>query len=266
MARISLPGHWKFRRLVRAIAALQPCTLTGAEPVARGILELLWEAGHNAVSDYIGQAADVADAVYWLGDPAVLVQLLADAGFLDERMPGRYVIHDLWQNAPRYAQLRWLAKHPGQAPPWRVERGTIATTERNSESSSDFNSELNSDLKSDRSELNSELSSDLKSTYPSPAQSSPGIRKGSDAGASRPINGKEKPEPDKPDARRLVPLGYELVRLGQRFYADVELKIAIKELAARHGIPYDATSVTAALDALKHARAPLWTDSLKGTS
>jgi hypothetical protein len=252
MARISLPGHWKFRRLVRAIAGLQPPTLTGAEPIARGMLELLWEAGYNAVSDYVGSPADVADAVYWLGDPDVLVQLLVDAGFVDERSPGRYAIHDLWPNAPRYAQLRYLAKHPGQAPPWRVERGTIAADARNSDLKSELNAELNSDLKSDRSELNAELNSDLKSTYPSPVQASPGIGKGSAARASRPTDN------GKPEAKKLVPLGYELVRLGQRFTLDADLKAAMAELAARHAIPYDSSSMAGALDALKHAKAPLW--------
>ena len=254
MARISLPGHWKFRRLVRAIAGLQPPTLTGAEPIARGILELLWEAGYNAVSDYVGSPADVADAVYWLGDPDVLVQLLLDAGFVDERSPGRYAIHDLWQHAPRYAQLRWLAKHgAGQAPPWAratVERGTIAMDARNS----DFNSDFNSDLKSERnSELNSELNSDLKSTYPRGTEQRKEQRKSSAAHASpSPKNG------ETPDGRKLVPLGYELVRLGQQFTTEAELKDALKGLAARYQIPYDASSVTAALDALKHAKAPLW--------
>jgi hypothetical protein len=238
MARISLAGHWKFRRLVRALAGLEPAVLTTAEPVARGILELLWEAGYNAVSDYVGSPADLADAVGWRRDPDVLVTLLADAGFLEARGDA-YVIHDLWPNAPRFAQFRWLAKHPGQAPPWKPS------------TSSEPSSELNSELSSER---NAEPSAALKSAVPSPVQSRPGTGQSSAAGASRPpTNGTKAP----PTVQQLVPLGYELVRLGQRFDCEATLKDALKTLAARYGIPYDATSITGALDALKHAKAPL---------
>jgi hypothetical protein len=108
MARLNLGGHWKFRRLVCALAALapEPDRVTGPTPVARGLLELLWEAGYAAVSDYVGTPTEVATIVEWRGDPLVLVTLLVDAGFLDERAPGEYAIHDLWEHAPRYAQLR----------------------------------------------------------------------------------------------------------------------------------------------------------------
>ena len=105
MARISLAGHWKFRRFVRALTALPPAPdqLTGAVPVARGILELLWEAGYAAVSDYVGRPAEIAEIVQWTGDPAVLVTLLVDAGFLDVHAPGEYRIH-----APNViAATRW---------------------------------------------------------------------------------------------------------------------------------------------------------------
>ena len=113
MARIGLGGHWKFRRLCCALQALdEPVSswVTDATPVARGVLELLWEAGYAAVSDYVGTPTEVAAIVHWRGDPVVLVTLLVDARFLDERAPGEYVIHDLWENAPRYAQLRRTRK------------------------------------------------------------------------------------------------------------------------------------------------------------
>jgi len=238
VARISLHGHWKFLRLVRAIAALEPCQLTGAKPVARGILELLWEAGYNAVSDYVGTPADIADAVDWRGDPAVLVAFLVDAGFLDERA-GRYVIHDLWDNAPRFAQLRH-------------DRKRAPVSDIPSDSKSDGKSDGKSDIASDyKSDIASDLPSpNVRRTYPGKGIEQ---RKSNDAGASF-----SPTKTETPDARKLVPLGYELVRLGQRFATDADVKAAIKELAARYDMPYDASSVSAALDMLKHAKAPLW--------
>jgi len=221
MARISLAGHWKFRRFVRALTALPPAPdqLTGAVPVARGILELLWEAGYAAVSDYVGRPAEIAEIVQWTGDPAVLVTLLVDAGFLDVHAPGEYRIHDLWTNAPRYAQQRWVQKYPGQDPPWRPAA------------------------------LSAALNAEQSAAYP--VQSSPvqGERKSSAAGAARSLDWND-------DV--LVPLGYELVRQGKRFETDADLKEALKDLAVRYGIAFDAESIARALDALKHARAPLF--------
>ena len=253
MARISLAGHWKFRRLVRAIAALMPAsilTLTRAEPIARGILEQLWEAGYNAVSEYVGSPADIADAVGWTADPDVLVQLLLDAGFLERDLAGDVRIHDLWPNAPRFAQFRWQAKNPGKPLPWKP-----------ADSSSEVSSEVNSEASSERSsERSSEVNSTLKGAVPREYQGSPGKRKSSAADASRsPNNGNEKPDP-----RQLVALGYELVRQGYRFGRDADLKDTLKDLAARHGIPYDAGTVAEALDVLRHAKAPLWADAMTG--
>lgn len=234
MARISLAGHWKFRRLCRAIASLAPDALTGPAPIARGLLELLWEAGYAAVSDYVGAPTDLADALDWKGDPVVLVRLLVDAGFLDARDGGAsYVIHDLWPNAPRYAQLRYLQKHPGTPPPWKP----AASSELNSESSSELNSEQNGTLPLG-----------VEPPLSSPGSTRPGTTQGQRRGAP----------PSPPDHRRLVPLGYELVRQGKRFESDADAKDALKAIAARYEIPYDAASITAALDALKHARAPLF--------
>jgi hypothetical protein len=235
MARISLAGHWKFRRLVRAIAALapEPDRVTGATPVARGLLELLWEAGYAAVSDYVGTPAEVATIVDWRGDPLVLVTLLVDAGFLDERAPGEYAIHDLWEHAPRYAQLR---------------RGR----KRMSGQTSDLQERQTSDLQGRQM-------SDLQgcTTQTRPDQ---GVRKSSAAGAARSPD-----EDEKPDARHIIPLGYELVRQGRRFETEADCKEGLKEFCVRYGIPFDTPSITEAMDLLKHAKVPLFTRRLSGT-
>jgi len=226
MARLNLGGHWKFRRLVCALAALdEPVSsawVTDATPIALGILELLWAAGYAAVSDYVGKPAEVASIVHWRGDPLVLVRLLVDAGFLDERTPDEYAIHDLWDHAPRYAQLR---------------RGR----KRMSGQTSDLQGRQMSDLQERQT-------SDLQgcTTQTRPDQ---GVRKSSDAGASRSLDWND-------DA--IVPLGYELVRQGKRFETDADLKEALKDLCVRYGIAFDAESITRALDALKHAKAPLF--------
>jgi hypothetical protein len=219
MARLNLGDHWKFRRLVCALAALdEPVSSwpTDATPMAIGILELLWQAGYAAVSDYVGKPSEIATLVHWRGDPLVLVTLLRDARFLDARGPDEYAIHDLWDHAPRFAQLRRTRKRMSD-PIGPTNVAPIGTP------------------LPDR---------------PSPAQSlSTEQRKSSAARASRSLDWND-------DV--LVPLGYELVRQGKRFETDADLKEALKALAARYNVAYDADSITRALDALKHARAPLW--------
>ena len=61
-----------------------------------------------------------------------------------------------------------------------------------------------------------------------------------------------------PEVRPLIALGYELVRLRQQFPTEADCKETLKLLAARHGIPYDAATITEALDILKRAKAPLF--------
>jgi hypothetical protein len=242
MARISLAGHWKFRRLTRAIAAQAPTDqITGAGIVARGLLEVLWEAGYGAVSDYIGTPEEIAETVQWRGDPIVLVTLLVDSGFLDVQPTGEYVIHDLWENAPRYAQLRRARKLSDKC-------RTL------SDIASDIVGQKTTNVGHENSGLN--FVSDICRTLSDvPVQSSPvqTREKGSAAVAARLPD-----EDDKPHPRHIVPLGYELVRQGRKFESDADAKEALKELAARYDIPYDASSITGALDLLKHAKAPLF--------
>lgn len=113
----TLARHPKTRRLVRA--------LNIPLPQAIGHLHLLWwwaleYAEHGDLSAF--DAADIADAVMWEGDPSAFVQALTAAGFMDADQR----IHD-WQdyagrlleqrkaNAAR--QAAWTAKKKGQQPP-----------------------------------------------------------------------------------------------------------------------------------------------------
>ncbi len=229
MARISLASHWKFRRLCRAIAAIAPPPdqLVGPSVIAQGILEHMWAAGYASISAHVGTPEELAELVHWRGDPVVLATLLVDAGFLDHPAPGEYVIHDLWDHAPRYAQLR----HQRQL----------------SEKLCQTN---------DARPLNVGPSvGNFRTVQARQGKASPGS-KGSAAVASPSPDGETKDET--PDPKKLVPLGYELVRQGQQFTTDADVKDAIAYLAARYGIAYDGASIAAALDALKHAKAPLF--------
>jgi len=245
MARISLAGHWKFRRLTRAIAALAPTDqLTGAGIVARGLLEVLWEAGYTAVSEYIGTPDEIAETVQWRGDPLVLVTLLVDAGFMDVRTSGEYVIHDLWENAPRYAQLRRTRKVSDK---WRQTSDNVGQT-------SDIVGQMTTNVGQANSGLNF-VSDKCRTLSDVPVQSSPvqSREKSSAADASR------SPDQDeKPNARNIVPIGYELVRQGHRFETEADCKETLKDFCIRYGIPWDPPSLTEAMDLLKHAKAPLF--------
>src|SRR5215207_3710760 len=108
MGRPGLTNHRKFRRLTRAL---------GSPIVARGVLELVWDAAYECGDDYLGTAADIEQLVAWAGEPGTLARALADAGapegagFIEpvdvaESAEPRYRIHDLWHHAPDYVAGR----------------------------------------------------------------------------------------------------------------------------------------------------------------
>jgi hypothetical protein len=111
MARIGLRNHPKFRRLV--------AMLSMPEAYVLGHLQMLWETAYE-LGDAIGDATDVEVAAGWVGDPGVLCAALAScggcgrSGFLDpdtsEGRQGCYVVHDLYENAPRYIKTRIYKK------------------------------------------------------------------------------------------------------------------------------------------------------------
>ena len=108
MARINLSHHYKFRQLARAL---------GSRAIARGTLELLWEAAYEVADSYIGTPTDIAEAVDWDGPPMARVDLLKTCGFLDD-VGAQYVVHDLWAHAPKFVRLRWTREHPREKRPW----------------------------------------------------------------------------------------------------------------------------------------------------
>lgn len=119
MARITLSSHYKFRQLARAL---------GSRPLARGILELLWEAAYQLVDPYIGTPDDIAEAVGWTGPPMDLIALLKNCGFLDD-VGAQYVVHNLWKNAPPWVLARWVREHPGENRPWNDNATSGVDTE-----------------------------------------------------------------------------------------------------------------------------------------
>lgn len=230
MARLNLSRHWKFRRLARAL---------GSPVVARGHLEYLWEAAYEAASDYIGSPADIADAALWTGEPLELVAFLVEAQFLDERAPGEYVVHDLWDYAPPFVRLRWARAHPGERPPWH---DPAPIEDRPSHPCGDpALAEQETRTYTGRDGTGRKREEQRRSA----SRSLPLEPETADDVAPAP----------RPNVRVLVRLAYEL---GERYEDEADLKDALKTLAARYSVPYDATSITRALELLVHARVPLW--------
>lgn len=95
----------------------------GKPIIARGALELLWEACYEAGDDYVGTAADIETLVGWDGEAGMLTKALVEVGapeghgFLepvvrvaDPSTQGPveqcYRVHDLWHHAPDYVKKR----------------------------------------------------------------------------------------------------------------------------------------------------------------
>jgi hypothetical protein len=127
MARPGLTAHRKFKRLSRAL---------GSPMLARGALELLWDACYEHGDEYVGTADDIEATVGWTGEPGALARALIDCGQPEGRgfiepVPdgvGGYRVHDLWHHAPDYVakrrkrELERIAKvgpapNGGQCPP-----------------------------------------------------------------------------------------------------------------------------------------------------
>jgi len=105
MARPTLRGHRKFKRLMRI--------LNLPEPYVLGLLQMIWDAAYESGDDVLGDSLDVESVAGWPGERGVLTQALLDAGgeqagFIEpvNGRPGAYQVHDLWQHAPRYVQKR----------------------------------------------------------------------------------------------------------------------------------------------------------------
>jgi hypothetical protein len=86
----------------------------GSRPLARGLLEQLWDAAYEAGDEFIGDGTDVEAAAGWEGAPGFLTKALLEAGgdghagFIEE-VPGKlghYRVHHLWHHAPDYVRKR----------------------------------------------------------------------------------------------------------------------------------------------------------------
>ena len=231
MARLNLSRHWKFRRLARAL---------GSPVSARGHLEYLWEAAYEAASDYIGSPADIADAAHWTSEPLELVAFLVEAQLLDERAPGEYVIHDLWEHAPPFVRLRWTLAHPGERPPWHNPAPIDESPSHPCGDPALAEQETRTYTGRDGTgQKRKEQRRSAPRSLPLEPETADDVA----------------PPPPRPNVRVLIRLGYEL---HERFENEADLKEALKTLAARYGVPYDATSIAAAVAFLWNARAPLW--------
>lgn len=105
MARPTLRGHRKFKRLMRI--------LNLPEPYVLGLLQMIWDAAYESGDDVLGDSLDVESVAGWPGERGVLTQALLDAGgeqagFIEAAIgrPGAFQVHDLWEHAPRYVQRR----------------------------------------------------------------------------------------------------------------------------------------------------------------
>lgn len=218
MARISLSRHWKFRRVARAV---------GTTYAARGLLELVWEAAYEAANEYIGTPADIADAAGWTGEPVELVAILLEAELLDERAPGEYVIHDLWDHVPTYVKLRWTRANPDAPPPWHRE--------------------AKAKTGADRPPIANELLHPCdKIALARPVPSRP-VKKEQRRSASRSLPLK------KPNVHLIVRLGHEIA---ERYELQADRADALKTICAKHNVPFDARSITLAMDRLWTTRQP----------
>lgn len=117
MGRPGLTSHRKFRRLARALDAIQPGLGT---LLARGALELIWEGAYEAGDPFLGDQTDIEDRAQWNGPNGALRSALQDAGgegkpgfieeggtpFWPEGRTGTYRVHDLFDHAPQYVTNR----------------------------------------------------------------------------------------------------------------------------------------------------------------
>jgi len=124
MARLDLTENQKFKRLAHRLA---PFAGGMGKPLARGLLETLWNVVYERADDYLGDADLVEADAGWLGEPGALADLLAfkpegkRAGFIcrancechggtlaDRSRDIRtgYFVHELWSWAPAFVKAK----------------------------------------------------------------------------------------------------------------------------------------------------------------
>jgi hypothetical protein len=90
----------RHRKFIKLIAAL------GSQPLARGVLEMLWDAAYDAGDDRLGGPGELEILAGWNGERGVLAGALVSSGFVDQVSPDDFRVHDLWDHAPDYVRKR----------------------------------------------------------------------------------------------------------------------------------------------------------------
>jgi len=128
----NLKDHPKTRRAARLLGVSVPTII--------GHLHLLWHwclsyAEDGDLSGY--DAADIAEAVMWDGDPDQLIEALINcgpagkAGFLERDAQGRLLVHDWHDYAGKLIEKREEAREAGARgnhERWHVQRGIVDPT------------------------------------------------------------------------------------------------------------------------------------------
>ncbi len=98
MAKPELYDHKKFLKLKRLLG--EPA------PHVAGYLEFLWKRGYQTGNPNIGDELDVEAAAEYPGETGKFTTAALAAGFIDADEDGTFVIHDLYEHAPRYVKRR----------------------------------------------------------------------------------------------------------------------------------------------------------------
>lgn len=102
MAKPELRDHRKFLKLRRLLGEPTPHVM--------GYLECLWLRGYQTGNPAIGDELDVEAAAEYPGDEGKFAKAVVAAGFVDRDEKGHHSIHDLFDHAPKYVQLRMVRK------------------------------------------------------------------------------------------------------------------------------------------------------------
>ena len=101
MARPTLMGHRKFRRL---------CRLLGRPRYqCRGILELIWDSANESGEPILGDDVDVELTAEWDGKEGELVKALESSGLIESKILDNgttYEVHNFWHHCPAYVRKR----------------------------------------------------------------------------------------------------------------------------------------------------------------
>jgi hypothetical protein len=144
MARPTLATHPKFALLAQELAS---------RALARGCLELIWEAAYASGDPVIGRTRTVEALADWRGPRGELATALVDCGFLDVMQTdanGEHLlkVHDLEDHAPDYVLKRWERESK------RREDGETIRTIRQRAAAKGWESRMQTDANGSRLQAN----------------------------------------------------------------------------------------------------------------